>query len=202
MIKFIIHTLKKKYPRWFISKGLLSYNDLVILVELGIIDANLDKVQGSSIDVVLDNFIRVEVFGSAMDKVRLGKRESIETTEICLDNDNNGEYALMPNAFILASTAETINLPSWLSAEFRLKSTIGRNGLDHALAVWCDPYFKGKVTLELKNNTQFKKLVINSGMPIGQIAFTKHSPLPFGNGYAAKGQYMNQSKVTESKGVR
>lgn len=198
----MINWLKRKFPRWFIPDGLLSYNDLCVLVDLGVIDALPCKINGSSIDVRLDNFIRVEKLGSAMDKVRLGRRESIETTEICLSDEKDGEYSIMPNAFILASTIERLNLPSWLSAEFRLKSTIGRNGLDHALAVWCDPYFNGTVTLELKNNTQFKKLVINAGMPIGQIAFTKHSSVPYEHGYAVRGQYNGQNKVQPSKGIK
>lgn len=202
MIKLITHALKKRFPKTFIPNGLLSYNDLCVLVELGIINVPLDKIQGSSVDVTLDRFIRPEKLGAQMEKVRIGKGQVIETIEHDLRELENQEYSLMPNEFILASTAETIKLTSWLSAEFRLKSSVGRCALNHILAVWLDPNFKGKVTLELKNDSRFKKLTINENMPIGQITFTKHSPVPHNKSYAVRGQYNGQDKVQPSKGVK
>jgi len=188
-----------------IKNGLLSYNNLIILVEMGVIDAPIQRVQGSSIDVTLDRYIRTEnMRGGHYGVTKLYDGESLPTVEkdLLSDEFENGVYRVMANEFFLASTSETLNLPSWITAEFRLKSSIGRSGIDHALAVYCDPYFCGKVTLELKNNTQFRKMDIQVGMPIGQISFTAHDEVPCDKGYAVRGQYMNQDKVTPSRGVK
>lgn len=193
----MISFLKRKYPQTFISNGLLSYNDLCILVELGVIDAPINHVNGSSIDVTLDKYIRVEDMSGGMDKVDLMAGETIKTKEIEL-----GNYYAMPSATLLASTAETLNLPSWLSCNFYLKSSVARSGINHNLATWVDPYFKGKLTLELSNVTQFHKLILSEGMSIGQMVFTKHASVPYDKGYAVRGQYNGQSKVQESKGIK
>lgn len=208
-----IYQLKIKYPRWFIPRGLLSYNDLVILVDLGIITAtrsntvdgfvdtkiNIENINGTSIDVTLDKFICVEDLTGDMDKVDLAKGENIKLTEP-FELDSRGY--MMPDTILLASTFETFNMPNWLSAEYLLKSSIGRNFLGHELAGWIDAGFNGKVTLELKNNTQFHKLTLTEGMKIGQVKFFKHSPVPMDKSYAARGQYNGQDKVQQSKGIK
>jgi dCTP deaminase len=215
-IKKIHRSLKLKYPRWFIRNGLLSYNDLCVLVELGIIlrvqyiqgrddcyfiPIALERINGSSIDVKLDKYVRVEKFGANIDKVRLHEGQSIETVEMNL-MDSGGEIMLMPGAVALASTVECFYMPTWLSAEYSLKSSLGRSFLGHELAGWIDPCFSGKLTLELRNNTQFKKLFLGVDMPIGQVKFFKHAPVPIDKSYAVRGQYNGQTKVQESKGVR
>jgi dCTP deaminase len=195
----MISRLKRKYPRWFIPNGLLSYNDLCVLVELGVINAPLNHVNGSSIDVTLDKFICVEDLNNGIDKIDLAKGESIKLTEP-MELDSRGY--MMPDTVLLASTAEWFDMPPWLSAEFSLKSSLGRSFLGHELAGWIDPCFSGKVTLELKNNTQFHKLILTAGMKIGQVKFFKHTPVPHSKSYAVRGQYNGQDKVQPSKGVK
>lgn len=178
--------------------SLLSYLELVELVNDGVIDAPLSAVNGSSIDLTLHHLARKETFGPSMDKVKLAQGGSIATHEI----DITGGYAMLPDTVLLASTIERFKLPLWLSAEFSLKSTLGRNFLGHELAGWIDAGFEGRVTLELKNNTQFHKLVLEPGMKVGQVKFFRHEPVPLEHSYIMKGQYMNQEKATAPKGVR
>ena len=182
-----------------IPYGLVSYNDLCILVEMGVINAPVENINGTSIDVTLDKFVCVEDLSGGMSKVNLSKREGIKLKKP-IDISDLGY--MMPNSVLLASTFETLNLPLWLSAEYSLKSSIGRNFLGHELSGWCDPGFNGKVTLELKNNTQFHKLILTEGMKIGQIKFFKHPPVPIDKSYAVRGQYNGQDKVQPSKGVK
>jgi len=67
----------------------------------------------------------------------------------------------------------------------------------------CDAgWNNSQLTLELKNVSRFHKLILRPNMPIGQMIFFKHTPVRSANSYAAKGQYNNQDKVTESKGLR
>jgi len=195
----MINQLKRKYPRWFIPNGLLSYNDLCVLVDLGVIDVPLSQINGTSIDVTLDKFICVEDLSGGMDRVDLAKCENIKLTKP-FELDSKGY--MMPDTVLLASTFESFNMPSWLSAEYSLKSSLGRNFLAHQLAGWIDAGFNGKVTLELKNDTQFHKLILTEGMKIGQVKFFKHAPVPHDKGYAVRGQYNGQDRVQPSKGVK
>jgi dCTP deaminase len=182
------------------KNGLLSYNELCELVEQGVINAPMENVNGTSIDITLHHVIRRERIGSNMGKVRLFDGESIETEEINLFNGFE-EYTLMPDAVILAGTNEIFDMPLNISAEYSLKSSIGRNFLNHQLAGWIDPGFYGALTLELKNDNQFHKLIIAPGMKIGQVKFFRHEPVPAEHSYAAKGRYNGHDKVAPSKGV-
>lgn len=110
---------------------------------------------------------------------------------------------LQPGEFILAQTVEEFYLPNNIAAEFRLKSSVARAGLDQALAVWCDPGWNGSVlTIELRNNTRYHVLVLEAGMKIGQIVFFKGEPVPDEASYAVRGQYNNDKSVTANKGVK
>lgn len=195
----MISLLKKAFPRWFIHKGLLSYEDLCVLVELGIINAPIDHINGSSIDVTLDKLICVEDIAGGMDKIDLASGQTVKFTKP-FELDQRGY--MMPNTILLASTAETFNMPPWLSAEFSLKSSLARCGLGHLLAGWIDPCFNGKVTLELINHTKFHKLILRECMKIGQVKFFKHAPVPDGCGYDYRGQYNGQDRVQPSRGVK
>ncbi|MGQ9815605.1 MAG: dCTP deaminase, partial [Candidatus Roseilinea sp.] len=110
---------------------------------------------------------------------------------------------LKPGAFALAQTREVFNLPDYIACEFRLKSSGARAGLDQALAVWIDPGFNGSVlTLELRNNLQDHTLVLEYGMPIGQLIFWKGDPVPAEKSYRTIGQYNGDKEAQPSKGVR
>jgi deoxycytidine triphosphate deaminase len=110
---------------------------------------------------------------------------------------------LQPGEFILAQTVEEFYLPNNIAAEFRLKSSVARAGLDQALAVWCDPGWNGSVlTVELRNNTRYHVLVLEAGMKIGQVVFFKGEPVPDEASYAVRGQYNNDKSVTANKGVK
>ncbi len=110
---------------------------------------------------------------------------------------------LQPGEFILAQTIEEFYLPNNIAAEFRLKSSVARAGLDQALAVWCDPGWNGSVlTIELRNNTRYHVLVLEAGMKIGQVVFFKGEPVPNEASYAVRGQYNNDKNVTGNKGVK
>jgi dCTP deaminase len=79
---------------------------------------------------------------------------TIEQTYIDLTRDTKlfmGEGGLTLNIGqpILATTAEYIKLPGIYAGSVFLKSSLARQGLDHALAGWVDPGFKGQLTLEL-----------------------------------------------------
>lgn len=175
---------------------LLSHDELVELVKTGVITADLSRVNGASIDITLDNDIKIESTNGKI--VDLIAKDNINMISLNIDEG----YALVPGEFILASSREVFNLPDNISCEYKLKSSMARNGLEHFNAGWIDCQFHGTLTLELKNMTNNHILWLTPGMGIGQIVFYRHVPVSLENGYSTKGQYNGQNGVTESKGLR
>lgn len=84
---------------------------------------------------------------------------------------------LAPGESCLAVTRELFTMPDNLLGEYILKSRLARFGLDHKIAGYIDPGFRGRITLELINSNRYTKLSIARGQRIGQIKFT-HLPKP------------------------
>jgi len=180
--------------------SLVSYTDLLYLVSTGVIDAKPEHINGASIDITIGDRILVEkcnINGSVVD---LKEKESLSMKEVTIPTEG---YLLLPGDFILATSMETFNLPNWVAAEYKLKSSLARSGLQHLMAGWCDPgWNNSKLTLELTNVTQHHSLLIKPGMKIGQMVFFACEPVPSDQSYAVKGQYNSQETVTANKGVR
>jgi dCTP deaminase len=179
---------------------LLSYNELLELVENGVINAPVENINGSSIDITLHDVIRVEYQSiESREEVDLHYKENIETIEHKIKLG----YKIEPGEFILASSNEIFNLPNNISAEYKLKSSMARNGLEHLNSGWCDAgWNNSRLTLELKNMTRYHDLIIRPNIKIGQVVFFKHEPVPEDKSYAVTGQYNSQKTVQASKGIR
>lgn len=109
-------------------------------------------------------------------------------------------YELLPGQFVLAQTMEVFNLPDDLAAQFMLKSSRAREGLEHLMAGYCDPGWHGSVlTLELHNSRQLWPVGLWPGMKIGQIVFHLMAEQPMAN-YAQTGRYNSDTTVQASKG--
>lgn len=179
--------------------SLLSHTELVELVNQDVITADYSRINGSSIDITLDNVIRIERYDYSVKNIDLFAKENIETEEVEILN----YFLLEPGEFILASSREIFNLPNDISCEYKLKSSMARNGLEHLNAGWCDAgWTNSKLTLELKNMTTSHNLILRPGMAIGQMVFFRHEPVPSDKSYAVTGQYNHQDKVQASKGIR
>ena len=177
---------------------LISHMELVNLVKTGVITADLSNVNGASIDITLSDTILVEDEHGGV--VNLKNKGVINTRKQVIGKKG---YAMYPGDFILASTVEIFNLPNDIACEYKLKSSLARSGLQHALAGWCDPsWHNSRLTMELTNTTRHHTLMLHKGMKIGQMMFFKCQPVPEEHSYAVKGQYNHQLEVTASKGVR
>lgn len=173
--------------------SLLSYNDLYELVEQGVIGPVDPKaINAASIDVRLGPEIVCERWKASPPSVDIHKREVFDNYSL---NISDG-YDLQPGEFILAQTMETFNLPNDICAEFKLKSSGARTGLENALATWCDAGWNGSVlTLELKNLLRFSSLRLTPGMYIGQMLFYRVKEVPTERSYATIGRYNNDKSV-------
>lgn len=176
--------------------SLLSYTELEQLVDTGVISlCEKDLINGSSIDVRLGNSLLIE----RRDAIRTVSYSDREPLAMYNHDLNVKPYVLRPGEFILAHTIERFDLPLDLSCEYKLKSSMGRIGLDHATAGWVDPGFRGSLTLEITNNTKFHSIELRYGDRIGQITFHRHTPVPYDKSYAVRGRYNDDASVSQIK---
>tara|TARA_R110000868_G_scaffold31638_5_gene115930 strand:- start:13812 stop:14327 length:516 start_codon:yes stop_codon:yes gene_type:complete len=148
-----------------------------------------------------------ELINPASLDVRLGPDLLIESAEsrqfvpfsICRYS-NLDPFMLVPGQFVLGSTVEIFNLPDYIAAQFMLKSSRAREGLEHLMAGYCDPGWHGsKLTMELHNSRQLHPVAIWPGMKIGQMIFHRMSATPE-RSYATTGRYNSHSTVMGSLG--
>ena len=180
---------------------MLSYLELVDLVNEGVITNVQDGcINGSSIDVHLGAELLIEACPGPMDDDQIDpvRRENFNQIIHRLDE---AYYMLAPSEFVLGSTIEQFNLPSNISAEFRLKSSGARSGLDNSFACHCDPGWHGSaLTLERKNVLRHHWIKLSYGMPIGQIIFHRHDvAVPKDKDYKARGRYNGDTSVSGVK---
>jgi len=183
---------------------LLSYTELVNeVVSRGVVTGvGPTDVNAASIDLTLGDIFYTErepTHRGMYTVVDLAKRESIEW-EHAAPRMREGYLDLAPGEFILTHTTNKFYMPDDLSAEYSLKSSLARNGLEHLLAGWIDPGFTNSVlTLEFKNVSRFNILRIRPGMKIGQVKFFRHTAVPAEQSYRVRGRYNNDSSVAGIK---
>ena len=167
--------------------GILVDFQIKELIRLGIIEADESKVQPASIDLHLAGDFKREAPCGWVDK-SLGQH-------VGWDDEPGNSIRLEPSQPCLASVQEWVNLPPWITMELRLTSTEGRDCIQHALAVWGDPGFSGRMTLELQNVSQNHALILTEGDRICQALF--HAHLPCENPY--KGRYQGDVGTMPAK---
>jgi dCTP deaminase len=157
-----------------------------------VVPYNPEQLNPGSYDVVLGDTLLLE--RGPWDQPRGFTSEPWATHDI-----GKSTYWLQPGEFVLAHTAELVNIPKNLEAVFCLKSSRGREGYNHALAAYIDPGYSGRITLELKNYRQHTALPLYAGLRIGQLRFTTMDITPR-KSYNVTGRYQNDKTVTPSKG--
>lgn len=186
--------------------SLLSYNQILLLLDDGVIThAKQEHINSASLDIQLGNRILIERTDpsayqkdQSLRRISLKRREPLHVIEWDLLHD--GPYTLYPGEFILAHSKEIFNLPMNISAEYKLKSSMARIGLEHLNAGWCDAGWNGStLTLELKNLTRHHEITLESGDLIGQMVFFLHEEVPYGLSYAARGRYNNDRTVSGAR---
>jgi len=153
------------------------------------------KIGPASIDFQIDDeFLILETY-----RDKEGK-DSLRYRKIDLVDPNYPEHFTIPgNLCFLGSTNVSIEIPSDLCAHVQGRSSIGRLFLEvHQTAGFIDPGFKGKITLEFKNNTS-NILRIPRNEYFCQLIFEKMDRKVCQN---YDGVYLNQNKVTGSKFVK
>jgi len=111
------------------------------------------------------------------------------------------QFVIHPGEFCLGATAEWVELPDDVVARIEGKSSLGRLGLIvHATAGFCDPGWKGTLTLELNNLTRIP-IKLTPGLLIAQLSFMAlDAPARRPYGHSELGShYQGQVAATESR---
>ena len=169
---------------------ILSDSQIRTRCHLGMVQGYDDAlINPASLDVRLGDALLIE------------SAESPELVSYPLDrHSEDNPYLLVPGQFCLAQTMEVFHLPDDIAAQFVLKSSRAREGLQHMLAGFADPGFYGSVmTLELHNSRQLHYVPIWPGMKIGQMVFHLMSQRP-ALSYAVTGRYNGDATVQGSRG--
>jgi len=121
------------------------------------------------------------------------------TEEVVVGEDDS--FVIHPGEFCLGRTLEWVELPDDIVARIEGKSSLGRLGLIvHATAGFCDPGWKGTLTLELNNLTRVP-IVLAPGLKIAQLSFmTLDRPAlrPYGSSGLGS-HYQGQRAATASR---
>ena len=125
-------------------------------------------VQPASVDLRLGDSFRV-FHNHRVTAIDLRDPPSDLTEQVIVDEDE--PFVIHPGEFALGRTMEWVELPDDIVARIEGKSSLGRLGLIvHATAGFCDPGWKGTLTLELANLTRVPILLYH-GLAIAQLSF-------------------------------
>lgn len=180
---------------------LLSYNQLKIMVSQGVIEhSDEDHINAASIDITLGDTLLVEGaprIGRPGRVISLRDRDPLPVREVRIPDTG---YVLEPGQFILAHSQQVFHFPLNISADYKLKSSMARIGLEHLTAGWIDAGWNGStLTLELKNVLQNHAILLHAGDRIGQITFFQHEAVDHAHSYAARGRYNGDKTVSGAK---
>jgi dCTP deaminase len=155
-------------------------------------------VQPASVDLRLGNSFRV-FHNHRVTAIDLKDPPSDLTEQVVVEEDV--PFVIHPGEFCLGRTEEWVELPDDIVARIEGKSSLGRLGLIvHATAGFCDPGWKGTLTLELNNLTRIP-IKLYPGLPIAQLSFmTLDRPAERPYGHPDLGShYHGQVDATESR---
>lgn len=181
--------------------SVLSDGTILELVEAGRIAIDPWEpalVQPASVDLRLGDTFRV-FHNHRISSIDLREPPGNLTEEVRIPE---GEaFVIHPGEFCLGRTLEWVELPDDVVARIEGKSSLGRLGLIvHATAGFCDPGWKGTLTLELNNLTRVP-IKLSPGLLIAQLSFmTLDRPARRPYGSAELGShYQGQREATESR---
>jgi dCTP deaminase len=108
------------------------------------------------------------------------------------------EITLFPGEVVLATTIEYVKLPRDVCADLKLKSSLGRQWLNHSLSGWIDCNFHGQITLELQNLGPYPRRIAK-GTRVAQLVFYQMSEPPeVAYGEKNTGHYHGQKGTTRT----
>ncbi len=183
------------------ATSVLSDGTILDLVEQGRIRIepwDSELVQPASVDLRLGDSFRV-FHNYRVSTIDLREPPGNLTEEVVVAGEE--AFVIHPGEFCLGRTLEWVELPDDIVARIEGKSSLGRLGLIvHATAGFCDPGWKGTLTLELNNLTRVP-IRLYPGLLIAQLSFMtldRPAQRPYGSPELGS-HYQGQQAATESR---
>ncbi len=157
-----------------------------------------ELVQPASVDLRLGDSFRV-FHNHRAAAIDLREPPGNLTEEVIVPREDS--FVIHPGEFCLGRTLEWVELPDDIVARIEGKSSLGRLGLIvHATAGFCDPGWRGTLTLELNNLTRVP-IKLYPGLLIAQLSFMaldRPAERPYGSP-ELRSHYQGQRAATESR---
>lgn len=204
VLKKTIHAFQDHFRPVLSDKTIMKYNKKGLLIKLPISPSQL---QPNSVDLTLGNTWKkldhnfIYVHGSDMDNVVNPRCQPKYIEGRFTPEGNNSDtsyYILEPNEFVLMASREVLNIPNGILSFVQGRSSIARLGIQTEQAGLIDAGFKGTITFEVKNQSEYP-IMLYEGMRVAQVYFFKaqHALCPYGS--RGKGsKYQFQSDPTGS----
>lgn len=126
--------------------------------------------------------------------------ETFENLTDLITKSEGEAFTIHPGEFVLANTAESVELPDDVAGRLEGRSSLGRLGIViHSTAGKFDPGWKGRLVLEM-SNIGTVPVKVYPGMRICQLLFEKLSS-PTSQPYMERSasKYKNQQDILGSK---
>lgn len=146
------------------------------LVE-GLGSRELNNPEGVGVDLRLGAIHKIVEGGAFIQgdgQQALGSRKGVKTEEVAKfnpDSETQDEIIIKPGDYYLVSTHESLNTPADLMPMVYARSSLFRAGL-LLLNTKTDPGYKGKLTMGLKNLSEFE-VKLQMGARICNLVFYK-----------------------------
>lgn len=166
---------------------ILGDKEIKRLIHQGLLDC-ADNVEPASVDIRIGHTFllpKKKLFG-----ITLGDKVGYTRKEI----GKGQAFMLKTGQFALATTMESVDLPSDVAAFVQGRSSIGRIGLTIQNAGFIDPGFFGHITLELVNESP-SPIWITPGYRVGQLVFIRCTDVE----HPYNGKYNGQVEATGSR---
>ena len=190
------------------DKSIMRYNKRGLLIEG---DINPVQLQPNSVDLTLAGTYKKLV--NNYQNTRFINKDNVSDGMVDIKNEIRyigGEftkhwyenrpnvYILEPGEFVLMASKEILNIPNGILSFVQGRSSIARLGIQTEQAGLIDAGFRGTITFEVFNQTNYQ-IILYEGMRIAQVYFFKAQKAKSPYGSKDKGsKYYGQINATGS----
>ena len=184
------------------DRTIMKYNKKGLLIEQPI---EMSQLQPNSVDLTLGNTCKIIKPNSKImidqDEWAHGNYEALidPTEEIIYEEGTfDTSIAIRPKEFMLLASNEILNIPNGILCFVQGRSSIARIGLQTEQAGLIDAGFRGTITFELYNETNYN-IMLYKGMRIAQVYFFKAEKANMIYGKDKGSKYSGQIVATGSR---
>ena len=149
-------------------------------------------IQGASIDLAIDNIIKIPKKNKTIDLENFNSDELFNKIEL------SKGFILKPNEFIYASTLEKIEIPLNMCGIILARSQLARIGLILPGSMFANPGYKGHLPIIIHNHSPFE-IKIPPYFRVAQLLLLelKGKAIEYGSNKLHK--YQNEEKLKDPK---